>query len=417
MANISENTTISSDPFPNVLLRGIRVMIITSGFDLTDHRMLGKQGLSLKRMGAEVTLVGTLEHGTPSDFEVRMVTVPKPASRLRRFLWQPWRCFWAARRETPDIIHFHNAEMLSILPVAKLWWFGSKFVYDVREDFGHLMLIRDWLPSWVKPIVRVMTTTMEKGLSTLADGIVGVTLPLTNKFSHKNRVAAYNYPSHEFFEYAKKTMKQPQDREFDLVHLGTLNKRRAVFLADTIREFHNIRPNARSLVIGVLPEIERVMRPRIPEGCVLLKRTPHEEVCRLLGNAKVGLDVHPWLGQHLKVALAVKVCEYMTAGCGVVASAMPVLNEILAQAEADSDSITIIEGGKPVDYALAVVKVVEAIENGQDPGAILRNLASAHMMWEGEAKKIANLYLQLLGNPTTADRGSPKISDRDLGYN
>ena len=55
----------------------------------------------------------------------------------------------------------------------------------------------------------------------------------------------------------------------------------------------------------------------------------------MLGNAKVGLDVHPWLGLHLKVALAVKVCEYMAAGCAVVASAMPVLNQILAQAEAD----------------------------------------------------------------------------------
>lgn len=382
-------------------------MIITSGFDLTDHRIYGKQGRSLKRLGADVTLVGTLERGSPSDFEVRMVMVPKSASRLVRFLWQPWRCFWAARREAPDIIHFHNAEMLSILPLAKLWWFGSKFVYDVREDFGNLMVIRDWLPSWAKPIVRVLTTTMEKGLSTLADGIVGVTLPLTNKFNNKNRVAAYNYLSHEFFEYARKTMRQPQDREFDLVHLGTLNMRRAIFLADTIHEFHNLWPKARSLVIGVPPEIERVMRPRIPEGCVLLERTPHEEVCRMLGNAKVGLDVHPWLGPHLKVALAVKVCEYMAAGCAVVASAMPVLNQILAQAKADSDSITIIEGGEPVDYALALVQFVKAIEKGQNPGSKLRDLAFKHMMWEGEAKKIADLYLQLLGNHSLAAQSMP----------
>jgi len=116
----------------------------------------------------------------------------------------------------------------------------------------------------------------------------------------------------------------------------------------------------------------------------------------LLGNARVGLDVHPWLGRHLEVALPVKVCEYMAAGCAVVSSSMPVLDQILNETKADAATIRTIKGGEPVDYAREAVRLVEAIEKGKDPGEKLREVALKHMLWEKEAVKIAQLYLRLV---------------------
>lgn len=72
------------------LLRGKNVLIITSGHEATDSRIYAKEVCSLQRMGAAVTVVGKLEHGTPG--EVAVLRVPKPLSRLMRFVWQPWRC-------------------------------------------------------------------------------------------------------------------------------------------------------------------------------------------------------------------------------------------------------------------------------------------------------------------------------------
>lgn len=394
-AHFREDGRTSRHP-SGVPLNGVNVLIMASGHAATDPRIY-KQASSLQLLGANVTVVATLERGNLG--EVRVLAVRKPSSRLLRFLWQPWRCLWAAWRQRPDIVHLHDAEMLIILPLAKLRWPRGRFVYDVREDFANLMLIRDWLPRWVKPAVRVLTSTMEKGLASCADALVSVTPPLAEKFHHTHKIVAYNFVSREFFDQADKTKREPRNREFDLVHLGTLNRRRAIFLADTLQEFHRLRPMARSLVIGVSPEIEAAISPLIPNGCVLLGRTPYEEIPGLLGNAKVGLDVHPWLGPHLAVALAVKVCEYMAAGCAVVASGMPVLNRILAQAGAEGDAITIIEGGQPVDYARAVARMVEIIESGADPGARLRELARQHMIWEEEVLKIVQLYRDLLGKP------------------
>ena len=381
----------------SVSLRGVDVVLMVSGHEVTNPRIYARQALSLQRLGANVTVVGRIEH-RPSG-EARVLAVSAPSSRLVRFLCQPLRCLWAARHLTPDVVHFHDAEMLTILPIAKLWWRRSKFIYDAREDFGNMMLVRDWLPSAVKPAVRFLTEVVERGLARLADAIVGVTPPLTAKFRHRKKIVAYNFVPDDFFEQTAKAKRDPRVREFDVVHLGTLNLRRAAFLAETLREFHRLRPRARSLVIGASAEIEAALRPRVPEGCVLLGKTPFEEIPGLLGNAKVGLDVHPWLGPHLEVALAVKVCEYMAAGCAVVASTMPVLNQLLVEAGANSDSINIIEGGEPLDYAQAALRLVEAIEGGDDPGAQLRALAFEHLRWENEAVKIARLYLQLLGKP------------------
>ena len=381
-------------------LRDMNVVIMTSGHDVTDSRIYSKLACSIAKMQANVTLVGKLEERDPG--QVKVLTVPKPASRLTRFLWQPWRCMWAARRLTADIVHFHDAEMLMTLPLAKLWWWRAKFVYDVHEDFANLMLIRDWLPSWAKPIVRLITNCAEKGLALMADAIVGVTPPLADKFPNRERIVAYNYVARRFFDNAAKLAKEPLKRQFDLVHVGALTLKRAIFLADTMQEFHRLRPNACSLVIGFPPETERILRERVPDGCLLVARTPHEKIAGFLGDAKVGLDVHPWLGPHLEVALPVKVCEYMAAGCAVVSSSMPVLDQLVGKAARDTETIILIDGGCPADYARAAINLIDSIETGANPGSQLRQWALTHMTWENEAAKIAQLYLRLQGKQACA---------------
>jgi glycosyltransferase involved in cell wall biosynthesis len=382
-------------------LAGLNVLIVTSGHDLTDSRIYSKQACSIQLLGANVTLVGKLEGKRPAEIEV--LTVPKPSSRLMRFLWQPWRCLWAARRLDADIIHFHDAEMLVTLPLAKLWWRRSKFVYDVHEDFANLMLVRDWLPGPLKPVVRILTNTVEKGLALLADAIVGVTPPLAARFSNKERIVAYNYVARKFFERTAVANRKPQERQFDLIHVGTLNSRRAAFLADTLQELQRLKPSGRFLVIGASPETEAIIRGKTtPETCAFLGKIPHDEIADWLTNAKVGLDVHPWLGPHLQVALPVKVCEYMAAGCAVVSSAMPVLNEILDEVVAKSECIEIINSGEPADYARAANRLIEVIENGADPGFELREVALERMVWEKEAAKIGDLYRRLTGQSCVA---------------
>src|SRR5262245_61135122 len=207
-----------------ISLDRVDVLVITSGHDAMDHRIYAKQARSLKQLGANVTIVASRKVNATT--EVPVLAVPRPTSRLARFLWQPWCCLWAARKYRADIIHFHDAEMLAALPVAKLWRRGSRFVYDVHEDFANLILIRDWLPGWAKPVVKVITNVAEKALALLADAIVAVTPPLAAKFTNREKTVAYNYVSQAFFDQVAKLSRPARHREFDLLHLGTLNLKR-----------------------------------------------------------------------------------------------------------------------------------------------------------------------------------------------
>lgn len=376
-------------------LAGLRVLVLTSGHEALDARVYGREAKSLEALGATVTIVGKLTRGTPDSVEVLPI---RPAShRLSRFLVQPWHCVWRARRQRPHIVHFHDAEMLAVLPVARLIWPRAKFVYDVHEDFPNLILIRDWLPKSLRAPARALTAFCEAVLARLAHGIVAVTPPLASRFPHRNKVAALNFPTAEFFEQAREAARPPAERGYELVHLGTLSQRRAEFLADVIDELNRRRPGTRSVVVGAPAAIIEFLRSRALPNCDLRASVAHAEVAGILAEAKVGIDVHPWDQPHLRPALAVKLGEYMACGCAVVASAMPVLDELLSRAASPLRGIVTIEGGSPGDYAGAVIQCLSAIEGGDDFGADLRRFALAHFNWETEASRIGDLYRTLVG--------------------
>jgi glycosyltransferase involved in cell wall biosynthesis len=379
---------------PGPSLDGIKVVVLTSGHDALDARVYDREARSIKAMGADVVVVASMERGQPGS--VPVIPVKQPNSRLERFVVQPWRCFRAARYERPNIVHFHDAEMLGVLPVARLVWPRTKFIYDVHEDFGNLLLIRDWLPAAVRTIVAAATNFAEKSLARLAHGIVGVTPPLTDNFPHRHRTTAFNFPSRRFFERAGGCARPPREREYDLAHLGTLSMRRAVFLADVLKHLHNQRRGARSLVFGCSREIQRYLQSRVPDGCTVQANVPYDEVASILGNARVGIDIHPWLGPHLRLAFAVKLSEYMASGCGVVASWMPVLEDVMSKIQVNQGCFRIVRGESSEEYAGQVCRLLEQIDQGGNPGDVLRNAAMSTLVWEEEAKKIAELYLDVL---------------------
>ena len=372
--------------------------MLTTGHEATDARIYVKEACRLQSLGLDVRVVGKLEYSHAGA--VPILAVPPARSRWQRLLWQPWRCLWAARKIPADIVHFHDPEMLVTLPLAKLWWWRSKFVYDVHEDVASLMLIRDWLPGWSKRTIRFAINAVEKSFAAFADAVIGVTPPLTQKFHHRHKAVVYNFVPREFFSLAHG--KNVQERTVDVIHVGTLTKERAMFLTDALRDFHEQKPHARSLIVGVAPQMEELLSARLPRGSAVLPRMSHSQIAAHLANAKIGLDVHPKPMPHLEVALPVKVCEYMAAGCAVVSSTMPVLNRLLAGLSVSGNGVTLIHGGEPADYANALVAMLDRIGAEADPGASLRATALRHMTWEGEADKITALYGELLRRPCVA---------------
>ena len=75
--------------------------------------------------------------------------------------------------------------------------------------------------------------------------------------------------------------------------------RRADFLAHTLGVFHRLRPQARSLVIGLPPKMEKFLRERVPGNCVLLTSARTRRGCSSpTATAAAGCGGPPGAGVH-----------------------------------------------------------------------------------------------------------------------
>ncbi len=138
------------------------------------------------------------------------------------------------------------------------------------------------------------------------------------------------------------------------------------------------------------------LRDVVPPGCTIEGTIPYDRVPLRLGDARIGLDVHPFHTSNLGAALPVKVFEYMAAGCAVVTSAMPVLSDLIENDKTLAGDVSVIDGGEPEDYAEAILHLADRIAGGEQIGERTRLAAAENYVWEKEAEKMIHLYRSVL---------------------
>jgi hypothetical protein len=369
---------------------------VTSSHEAADHRIRDKEAASLALAGAQVTIIGADSYGAGAGNGIKIIKTPKATARLDRFLRQPWRCWSLASRLNADVIHLHDPELLQIVPRLKIRPDRPRIIYDVHEDFPELVRIRDYLPGLCRTLAPPAVDLIEKGLAGLVDAVIAVTLSLAARFGNRQREAIYNFPSRLFYEHAFRLSKPPAARTYDLVHLGTLSEARARFLVETLAILHHRKPSFTALITGAHSHIVRQLQALRPEGCTIEGVIPYDLVAERLGDARIGLDVHPFPTSNLRVALPVKVFEYMASGCAVVTSAMPVLTGLLNEHAGVARDVRVIGGGEPADYAASILDVLDRIQKGEEIGERIRVAAVGRYLWEKEAEKMIGLYRRLL---------------------
>jgi glycosyltransferase involved in cell wall biosynthesis len=355
-------------------------------------------------MGAEVTVVGPDPDPPGNENGIRIIRTPNAGGLLHRYLFQPWIAQAYASKTKPDIVHIHDLELLQVVPLLRLRWRKVKVVYDVHEDFAGLVSIRSYIPPACKPFVKAVVHRFEDLFARPVSGISAVTQPLADHFSHARKTALYNFPSLDFYRAASEAFKPPRDRTYDLLHFGALSHPRASFLAETLHILHARRPHIRTCIAGLHPETHRFVKPLVPAQTDLMGSIPYDRVPAVLSDSRIGLDVHPFPTENLKVAVPVKVFEYMACRCAVVTSTMPVLDRLFSMADVAGAGIASISGGTPDTFADAVIAMLDRMEAGDDPGQRLRTIALEHYVWEKEASKLGRFYLDLTGR-TAAPSG------------
>lgn len=380
----------------------IEVVLVSSGHSALDHRVFDKEAVTLAKYFPRVRVVAT--HGGDDRRGMVAITgLPASKSRLDRFFLRPLRCLLAARGSGTRVLILHDAELLWWVPIVKLFT-GWRVIYDVHEDFSQLMLRRDWIPSPLRPSVSRGLEWLEKGCSRFCDGVIGVTDVLVDRFGHQRRIALYNLPSFAFIEEAGMQSRPLPERLYDLVHLGTLSRERLEFLKAVLASLFAKKPDARVLLIGISGEHEKLLRADFPaEQLTIIGKVKYQDVSPLLGDCRIGINIHPVLYPHLRCAVPVKVFEYMAAGCNVVTSFLPELHRLLGNE--GTDHVRTVYAADAERFADEVLRLLENPQVMEGHQQALMRLVRAQWNWESTEEKLVEFVLKVIGGKESGVNG------------
>ena len=309
------------------------VCILTSVHQPFDGRIFHREGRTLAQAGYEVTLVA------PADFErkerdgITVIGVTPPSSRLHRV--RVWRdIFRQVCLLQPDVIHFHDPELLVLIPLLRLSLGGGvRIIYDVHEYFIASLTCKYWIPPWLRPAVARLAEVLENLLIREVDGILCAVegqVPLYQDFDGPIMVVR-NLPDTHLFE--EPVAHSPLDVSgFKLIYVGLILPERGIdVLLHAMRALHvQGRTDIYLFLIG--PETSSaymesvhafVDRHQLGAHVRWVGYVPHPDIKNYLAQSDVGLVPGLYTPQYSNPGLTTKLFEYLLCGLAVLSVDYP----------------------------------------------------------------------------------------------
>ena len=317
--------------------------------------------------------------------------------RVRRAFIGPWRAFTEISKMKPDIIHFHDPELISLGFALK--FLGYKVIYDVHEDFPRQLLSKHWLPKFVRAPVSWAASAVEWFCSRVFDAIVPATATIAGRFPPEKTVVIQNFPvadetsSTDAIPYA--------ERPESFVYPGVIERIRGII--EIVHAFEILKdiPDARLDLAGTFspPDFGKTLRALSGWSSVNYHgEVSRRHVTQLLGSARAGLVVHHPVPNEID-AQPIKLYEYMAAGIPVIASDFPIIRKTIDGAKCG----LLVEPLDPNAIADAIHWILDHPNEAEAMGRRGRRAVEQNYNWSSEAAKIIQLYNKLL----CSERGAP----------
>ena len=360
-----------------------KICHLTSAHSRFDTRIFHKE-CKLLSSEFEVNLVVADGLGNEVADEVKIWDVGKPGNRINRILLTGKKVYKQARQIDADVYHFHDPEL--IIQGVKLKRWGKEVIYDIHEDLPRQLFSKPYIPKFLAKVASLLVERLENLKAKRFSYLITPTEHIKDRFKkvNANTIAVKNFPKFEEFE-----MKEHLKKDIDVCYIGALSRIRGIVeivkaakLADVnlhiAGEFNDEKFETE---VREMPEWQYVTY----HGYI-----PREEIKKLLGRSKAGLvTLHPVT--NYKVALAIKMFEYMIAGIPVIASDFPLWKDIV---EGNQCGICV----NPRDTE-AIAKAIKYIINHPKQSGIMgRNgyeAVKTQYNWSVEGAKLRSIYNEL----------------------
>lgn len=381
------------------------VCVLTSVHQPFDVRIFHRECRSLVQAGYRVTLIAPAEFEPQEKDGINVIGVKPASSRWKRpLIW--WRLFRHVFRLRPQVVHFHDPELLFLVPLLRLaLGRPTKIVYDVHEYFLDSLDSKFWIPVRLRPLVRFIAKWLERLLIRGIDGIVLVIdgqLPLYADFSGPVAIVR-NLPFAGLFEDPQPHPALDVDG-FRLIYVGLIMPERAIGVL--LEALHLLRQqrieNVHLFLIGpdtspaYTREIERYAQShKLADQVRLLGYVPHDQLKHYLANANVGLLPGLPTRQFRNWNIATKLLEYMLCELPILGVAHD--HHRVFVEEADCGLLVPFED--PAAHAEAILWLRDHPEQARAMGQRGRALVLERYTWEMEQTQLIEFYQELLEEP------------------
>lgn len=283
------------------------------------------------------------------------IPLPRVAGRLSRMLSGP-RVVLRIRRLKPAVVQINNLDLLPWGVLAR-YLLRIPVVYDSNDDYPTYMLLKDWLPRWLRPILARIVGIAEPALASRLDAVTTADAGTAVKFHGRVRrlTTVYNFPKREIAERAR-----PATPEYDVTYPGTLHWYYREHMIETARLLEEDGVSARWCIAarGLFDDLRDDLERRLGEEGLRDRFTlkydlPFTEVPDLVARSRIGFIPLPDEPKYRK-NIPRKLFEFLAQGLPVVASDLPPIRDLVG----DEGCCLLVRPGDNRGYADAVGRLL-----------------------------------------------------------
>lgn len=295
-----------------------RIVLASVLKPVDDTRMFEKLGMSLAGIGIyEVLIIGYPSRKTVESPQNITLSPLLPFKRISlQRLMAPFKIALNTIQVKPDVLIVNSHELL-IVGVLNRILFGTKIIYDIRENYWRNILSTNSFPISVRVPIALWVRLKEKCLVPFFDGYFLAEKDYQNElgFLQKKFTILENKVS-----IPKGFIRQQPVDQINLLFSGTIAESTGVFQAiDLAEKLHELEPSIRLHIIGfcakaetyqkLLKRIENLPFISLTGGNKLV---PHEFIFEAISKSHFGLIYYP-SSPHTQNSIPTKLYEYM--GC------------------------------------------------------------------------------------------------------
>jgi glycosyltransferase involved in cell wall biosynthesis len=386
----------------------MRVCQVCSAHDEDDGRIFHHTCTSLAGAGYEVHLIAAgKEEAVYYKQGVTIHPLPACPSRRARFARRSEVAKMAADLE-PDLFHVHEPELLgAVIAHAR----RRPVIYDVHESYRDVLMQREWIPRWARPLAAFAWDQRERQLVRHCAAVVAATERVAHRYRtlHPTVQVIANYPDLVEIQDLPARRRNPAT----CVFTGNLCDNRG--LTQVIEALAILRERGLAVPLELAgtarPEsyLERLLKEADRWG-VRQQVSYHGAVSRagalaIQSAASIALVPHLPVGNNL-LAVPVKMVEGMALGLPLVYSNLASHLEFIGSSGAG----LAVDPTQPGEIADAIQRLLDDPDLARRMGEAGRRAVWERYNWSAERVKLLDLYhaidqreprssLQLIGHP------------------